>query len=635
MGFNLENLCGMQAIKPAFKTQIMQKIDTSRYLTSVVKSELQTTYNYRLKVKHRLSKAFAIIPNEAIINKGRCGIGGTFLETRAERNSIIIVPTTAIIDNKCFVKGVLKPNYYDVRGKFTPKDFAKLKTFVESDIQNKKIFSTPEGLGKLLRCKADVDDIKNNWFLLFDESHTSITESYRKGILDAFKYFFLFRHKALISATPYLFSHDGFKTFDIYNIRFRGNVGRVTIENTNNVSSLLNGKLINPKAFSGRVHIFLNSVAEIAKAIRMASLEDYSVFCREDKKNIEKLDELRSHLKDFPNESNYAKFNFYTSKYFEGWDLHDFNATIIIVSDVESMTLMNGVSNKCVQAAGRNRYYSNQTIHITNSRNIQQFNPLGEIQKLTLSTAKRAAKDYNEHLQEVFIGKDTYDKNYLNLVNPYADINQPDGTAYVNDFKVDQLVNCTYTSQEYNHVKYIIEAWQNAGYAVRAKDLFVFNLPANILRLSHTNRIKVTVGCLEQFECDNLVNKISIDDLRKYIATLPIDTRKICNDYLEIGGAKMRELCYNPKMIDEKVLESKNVINRIKIKEEYYRTMGTTAQVKSTIADFLQVLYRKYNYVNPKSGKVKTAAAVDIKGFYTHVKNERKGTVNGLRIVKY
>jgi len=613
----------------------MKTFDTSRYLTSVVKSELQTTYNYRLKVKHRLNRAFDIIPNNSIINKGRCGIGGTYLEIKANRNSIIIVPTNAIIDNKCYNKdGQLLPRYRAVRGSLSEIEKADLTRFIDSDIEGKKIFCTPEGLRKIIDCSTHKLVTYDNWFLLFDEAHTSITDSYRKHILDAFLFFFKFKHKALISATPFNFSHEDFKGFDIYNIRFRGYVGKIRIENTNNPQTLLHSKLINPSAFPGRVHIFLNSVKDIADTIRKAQLkqQDYSIFCNGDKGNIETLDELKSNHMSFPAESNYRKFNFYTTKYFEGWDLYDFKSTIIILSDINSYTLKSGVSNKCVQAAGRNRYYSNQMIHITNSRSDLTFLPLEDLRGIIKETGQDAVKDYNHHSNKVFKGLTYYDTDYHTLVKKYSDLNEITGLAYLNMFKVDQVVNLEWTDQEYNHISRIVEAWTNAGYKCSWIDDFVPRLPKNIEQLSKTNRIIKSLEYLRASETITF-DPITLSNFRN---NLPLLVQPICDAYLEIGGDKMEELGYNEKLIKQAVLKSINERNELNIKMDYYDRFGTDAVLDTVITEYLNALYIKYNRVNPKTGKYIKAYASDLKKvFQLQTKGVRMGTVNGMRIIKF
>src|SRR5690606_3072394 len=86
------------------------------------------------------------IPANSFIFKGRCGIGGTTLELEHPRNSIIVMPTTPPIAGKFNVaKGsecVPQGNRFPLYGaKQKATKIAALKSFLQSDIENKKILT--------------------------------------------------------------------------------------------------------------------------------------------------------------------------------------------------------------------------------------------------------------------------------------------------------------------------------------------------------------------------------------------------------------------------------------------------------------------------------------------------------------
>lgn len=609
----------------------MESIINDRYRSSTIKTDKNTTYNFRLKVKHRLSAAIKKIPSNAIINKGRCGIGGTYLEIIAERNSIIVVPTNAIIDDKCFVKNKLRPNYFVVRGKFDEYDFVDLKLFMESDKPNKKIFSTPEGLRKIVTCGADMTNIYKDWFLLFDEAHTPISDSYRKRILDAFQFFFEFHNKALISATPFRFSDPRFENMDVYNIMFKGYVNRVEVMKTNHVPTLLYSILLDEKLYPGRVHIFLNSVIEISNVISRSELKDYSIFCKGDRKNVRKLDQLRKSMHSKPCEENYSKFNFYTSKYFEGWDLRDPNATIIVVSDYDAVTLKSGVSNKCVQAAGRNRLYSNQIIHVTNSRDLREFKPVQEIQRVVTRTIENTVMKYNDHLTDSNVLDFAHDAKFEALALEYADINYYTKAAVLNAFKIDQFVNQKYSSQEFNHIDYIVDAWKNAHHKVTYNNYPVPILPANIAKKHTTEKVKVTVELLEAMQNNT---GLSLSVIRNLLNVIPIDTDEIIEAHDEIGGIRMAKLGYDLKIIRPEVIESKNIKARELITIDYLALVGTESRLCVDISTILQGLYEQYKLRLTTTAKTKHASGADLEGLFgIRAKKVKIGKLNGYKIL--
>lgn len=609
----------------------MDSIINDRYRSSTIKTDKNTTYNFRLKVKHRLSAAIKMIPSNAIINKGRCGVGGTYLEIIAERNSIIVVPTNAIIDDKCFVKNKLRPNYYIVRGAFDEDDFVDLRLFIESDKPNKKIFSTPEGLRKIATCGADEKKTYKDWFLLFDEAHTPISDNYRKNILDAFQFFFNFENRALISATPFRFSDPRFQKMDVYNIRFKGFVNRIKIINTNNVLTMLYSMLKDDRVYPGRVHIFLNSVMEISNVINRAELKSYSIYCKGDRKNINKLDRLHTHMFNNPSHLNFSKFNFYTSKYFEGWDLNDANSTMIVVSNYKTLTLKSGVSNKCVQAAGRNRMYSKQVFHLTNSRLLDQFKPVEEIQSAITETVGNTVKKYNEHIHEANELCFAHDGKFEALAKDYADIHYRSKLAKLNTFKIDQFVNQEYSNQEFNHVAFIIEAWKNAFYKVEHEDLLIPCLPDNIAEKNITEKVKATVKLLDAMHSST---GLVLDVISSLLKEIPLEKEDIIAAYNEIGPNRMEEFGYRMKVITREVIESKNEKAKFLIKKAYSNRVGGKFMVIKDIRTILDGFYEAYELRNPGNGKVKSANARDLETLFgKRAQATKVDKVNGFRIL--
>ncbi|WP_157288093.1 DEAD/DEAH box helicase family protein [Pedobacter cryoconitis] len=619
----------------------MKNFDTNRRLPSVIKTDQQTTYNYTLGVTDRLSKAFEVIPSNSIINKGRCGIGGTYLEIKANRNSIIIVPTHSIIEDKCYDEdNNLLPNYFVVRGSKKSFDAGRLKLFIESDLPKKKIFSTPAGIKKIMECGALQDDLYNNWFLLLDESHTAITDSFRADVLIPFQYLFNFKHAALISATPYRFSDNRFKSFDVHNIKFNNKIGTINVLSAVNVLSALYIELLNPDKFPGRVHIFLNSIKQIDSIIKMAELTECSIFCKESKQNKDKLDGLSPFIKAKPNEANYSKFNFYTSKYFEGWDLEDANSTTIIVSDYKVSTLKFGVSNKCIQAAGRNRKISHEILHITNDRQINSHHSFDELVSMTLTKAESAVRLYNEHLDDSQ-GKIKFspDKQLKASIDKYSEshIKHEGSKASLDNFKVDQIVNEEHCNQEFNNITFIKEAWELMGYKTVIKKLFTPNIPTSAILRNKTHRINATLAYLEELDINSDEEFPKYKQLAKF---LPIECESIRIAYYEIGAEVVKSLNGDMKAIRRKVLESQFEKKKVFISEEYFKMAGYDKQPNHWITETLDRIYSELGVLDPKKSPdtIMVAKAIHLKDYYTKVttcKMDDDTSKNGYIIKEY
>jgi|GEM_PF-1234425 len=601
----------------------MNSNDTKIYPTIIEKSTTHTNYTYNLSTTDRLSKAFDVLPSNSIINKGRCGIGGTYIEIMAKRNSIIIVPTNAIIDDKCLdSNNAVYPNYFIVRGKKKTFKSSELKAFIESDIPYKKIFSTPAGLLKIITCGASQDDIYGKWFLLLDESHTAITDSFRTDVIKPFRHLFDFAESALISATPYRFSDPRLKTFDNHNIIFDDKIGTVKIINTTNVLSTLYLKLSQLEHLPGRVHIFLNSIQQIASIIKMRDLTGVSIFCSDIKKNRDNLAHLACYIKDKPCETAYSKFNFYTSKYFEGWDLEDANSTTIIVSDYTQATLRSGVSNKCIQAAGRNRFASNEIIHITNNRNLPSRESFEAIEAQTLLRAKSTIRLYNEHVNESKgVKAFSPDKEFAVLLDKYSDNhNRAEGIpAILNHFKVDQIVNEDYCDQEFNNVTYIKEAWASMGYRTILKSVSPPDIPNDATVKNKTHGVEAVISYLDALNADDE------DDLMSYqhlAPLLPESSYWIRRAYYELGPDRLRILKGDRKLIRREVLFSEFENKKPLIAAEYYKLAQNDKKPIDWIVKTLSKIYEDlgvYDYTKIND-LIKVAKAAQLNKYFTKAK---------------
>jgi hypothetical protein len=313
-----------------------------------------------------LDKIFEYITANAFIHKGRCGIGGTTLELmNKNRCSIIVAPTVGILIDK----KKSHPDLFIVYAKVTPEQVEEqLRLMAPAQ----KMMTTPEGLKKVMDAADKIgmaELIREEWFLLLDECHTFITEDYRKHMLRPFQYFWKFVNKAIISATPYFFTDERFQTLDYHKIEFTEKLGTITLVDCKSVAGTLNHIIQKGATQKGSLHIFINSVTEIKLAIERSGKEGiFSIYCAddEDKENMLKLGELKKYFVEQPDEKNFSKINFYTSKYFEGWDLKCEDATIVLVTDIHKPHTKVSIGMKLKQAAGRLRNPATQIIHLTN-----------------------------------------------------------------------------------------------------------------------------------------------------------------------------------------------------------------------------------------------------------------------------
>ena len=129
-----------------------------------------------------LSEVLPEIPTNTILHKTLTGLGATYGELKAKRNSIIIEPNRPVIIGKCNDDKHKGDNVFGVYEGVYTEDIVK---YIE-ECKGKflKIMTTPESFPKVQRAFEEVDmDIRFTCFLLFDECHKLIMDSdYRENI---------------------------------------------------------------------------------------------------------------------------------------------------------------------------------------------------------------------------------------------------------------------------------------------------------------------------------------------------------------------------------------------------------------------------------------------------------------------
>jgi hypothetical protein len=590
---------------------------------------------YTLGPKEYLDKIFTHLPCNAFIHKGRCGIGGTTLELKNEtRCSIIVAPTVGILIDK----KKSNPNLFIVYADVSMEDVQKQLAKHESA---QKIMTTPEGLKKIIDAADQLgmlNQLHNDWFLLLDECHSYITEDYRLGILKPFDYFWDFKHKAIISATPYFFTDDKFKQLDYHEVKFTDSIGTITLVDCHSVLGVLDHIIKVSEDQQGNLHIFLNSVTEIVLAIRRAGLTDCNIFCANDKdgENMRKLGEFCKHYVEQPDKSNFKKVNFYTSRYFEGWDLFDDDATIVLVTDIHSPHTKVSVGMKLKQAAGRLRKDNPQIIHLTNHHH--SYGVPKQLRDFTdeyYNDAKFMLKQYEEYrLYRISQGLKPKENTDLSR---YADFECKGGIAKLNSMKLDQQINQAHSNEAYNNMLLIKAEWENAYYDVILKQ-------SNI-KLETTTTMK-RKSKAQQLKEDYLTILTYKQSCGFYLNTTPDEQIKMTNP-LAYQASKLldqstMERCeYNVKKVTTEVILASNAQQERKLLQ--LLAMEFKQGDRFTIDEIkikLQTIYIIVDLRDPGTGKLVTANANDLetKGWYDiNPCKENRGKPkleNGFRILR-
>lgn len=291
------------------------------------------------------------LPTHRIINKGITGCGGTTLELKDDRDSLILSPTKNLVISK---------SSKEVLGVTGDVSNTEIKNYLMTKQGYKKIIATYDSLPRLMQIIPNYSE----YFLLIDEYHLLFNDySFRNDvIMNILNNFDKFNNWAFLTATPLKPECILEELEDIPQITYKWQSAvpvKLTIKDTFYIQKELL-ELIN--YYKDRnLHIFLNSIATINSVIKKLNTSDYRVVCSTNSKTkIRNYAEVTSPIKPL---------NFYTSCAFEGCDIFDENGLCIILSDTNIATTVLDIATKVRQICGRLRdsKYKDECILILNT----------------------------------------------------------------------------------------------------------------------------------------------------------------------------------------------------------------------------------------------------------------------------
>lgn len=277
------------------------------------------------------------LPSNCLINKGITGCGGTTLELKSNRNSIILCPTKNLVTSKSSL------GYFGVDGNVTKTD---IKNYITQEQGYKKILATYDALEKLMESVPNY----NEYFLLIDEYHLLFNDySFRsKAIMFILNNFRKFNKWAFMTATPLKEEFILKELKDVDQVTYNWEAAtpvNIRIKDT----TFIQKELLNLIDFykDRNLHIFLNSITTIRNIVSKLNIDNYRVVCSETSKtNIKNFAKVTDPIK---------KLNFYTSCAFEGVDIYDPDGFCIIICDTNIATTVLDISTKIRQVCGRIR----------------------------------------------------------------------------------------------------------------------------------------------------------------------------------------------------------------------------------------------------------------------------------------
>ena len=336
----------------------------------MINQEITISKNVNGKMQY-LTSVLPMIPTNTILYKKLTGLGATYGELKAKRNSVIIEPNKPVIFGKCNdikhkddnVFGVYANVYTDDIIAYMERSFKQGK-FI-------KILTTPESFHKVQEAFEDMEmDIRFHCFLLFDECHKIVKDSeFRPNITLPMDLFFECRNKAMVSATPLEFTDPRFEEqrFQTITITPTFNyVREINLHTTNNILQATKAVL---EQLNGTCFIFCNSTDTIHSLMKQLGLiEESAVFCSE--KSVEKLKALKFYnATDILDESKMKKYNWLTSRFYNAVDIElNESPTVVLISDCyfAKYTIFEP-STDVIQCVGRFRNGVSSIHHISNT----------------------------------------------------------------------------------------------------------------------------------------------------------------------------------------------------------------------------------------------------------------------------
>lgn len=515
---------------------------------------IQINKNENGKIQY-LTEVLPMIPTNTILYKTLTGLGATYGELKADRNSIIIEPNVPVIVGKCNDPKHKEDNLFGVYEGVYTEDV--IKYLEKSADKRTKILTTPESFQKVKDAFELMDmDIYGTCFLLFDECHKIVKDAdYRSDITLPFDDFFLFNEKALVSATPISFSDPRFEMQKFQIIRIEPAFEYklpVSLIHTNNVLEQLKRTL--DKLDATDICLFVNSTDMIYSFIKQLDIENEStVFCA--KKSVEKLKNKKfKHAFEQWSKSRMKKYNFFTSRFYNALDIElKIKPTVIMISDVYfSEYSMIDPHTDAIQAIGRFRNGVNRVCHIFNTnpnlpvRTEEEIGIYLQVSKevydkiktfYDCATSEEARKAYREALK----------------VLPFNQMLNKDGKE--NFFAIDNYVDEALLKSSYNAQDKLIASY-------RSNRLFDLDVESAYFPFGDFERLKkeskYTSLKDKRKEVVRQLELLKGDDETEMIRNYKEDLRKadsfIYGAYEEIGKEMIESLDYSVKRIKEAMI---------------------------------------------------------------------------------
>ncbi|WP_353331124.1 hypothetical protein [Bacteroides sedimenti] len=400
-----------------------------------------------------------MLPTRCIINKTLTGIGATYCELTSNRDSIIVEPNVPVIEGK------VKKHKNQVLGVYAGITGQDIERYLQKHKTRRKIIVTPESFQRMKETLQELGiDIYNEFFLLFDECEKLVQDiDYRETIELPMKDFFLFRNKAMVSATPLIASDPRFEEQGFTMLRIVPNFiyhKKIKLIVTNNI---LESFLEEAEKSPANICVFCNSIdtfESIFCELPFEMQKQVTTFCSEN--SMDKLTYI--HSKNFKRKASsfigkLSRINFFTSRFYSAVDIEPSRPPhVIILSDMQGAPQSAiDPATEAIQIVGRFRNGVKSITHISSIKEDLEYYTEGASQ-LYLEGSLRAIETirnlYNRAMSEG--EKGTYLQALLGISeNQYLN---EDGTR--NEYKIANFYNDQRVKGLYTDANKLLAAYQ-------------------------------------------------------------------------------------------------------------------------------------------------------------------------------
>lgn len=546
------------------------------------------------------------LPHNCIFNKVVTGCGGTTVALRNDEDYIIAVPTTELIINKIGrpEAGVGEVRFNDGSSRPVYGLHGKYYSFMERDIMNyvasngtRKIICTYDKIPKL----CEIINPKK-YRLLVDEYHRLLKDySYRERAIDGVLVNFRrFKSFCFMSATPIqpLFKPSCLEDVDdvIAEWQHQGEKLRVKLMQTNKPYTMA-ANIINKYLTNGYVTVngiksyeaffFINSVTDIAAILEHCHLnnDDVRIICAKNEENERKLNGyvISSSLSDS------KRFNFITSKSFEGADYFSDNGICYVVSSASNKHTLASIDTDIPQIAGRIRTKENPfrytLIHIFNTNHRKMnldvtFEEMKAITEQSLSVAKATVKHFNDAPADVKDHLRDSIKHDLNRL--YMSYDKQHDVFILNDrLPKLELYNYMVNQEIYKNGLNVAQAYNENGFETTQ---YKYQRVSEDIEFSAK---KQTFKELFIMYADLMTNHPYSPEIMSMEKNEPL----LREAYMKLGTEKVKALRYTKKSIkdalisQDKDLETEQKIAKIMVENILIGEPITVARANQIIAD--------------------------------------------------